>query len=129
MNQLEGPKFVDLIEPKLESLLPVPCRIEMSKLLDRKFLRFLRFCSAVLVDFPSLEMEGSSSHLLISVAEEVKELRMEIRSVLEQIIPAACDDFEGFAGDIGISEALLLIVEAAGIEANEKSENRRCCCV
>lgn len=132
-NQLEGAKFEDLNEPVLETLFPVPWRIEMSKLLDRKFLRFLRFCSAVLVDLPSLEVDGSSPHLLISVAEEVNELRIEMRSVLEQMIPAACEDVEGFGGGgrggIGISEALLLDVEADGMEASAKSENRRCCCV
>jgi len=135
-NQLLGPTNAPMVLLLLlvGVLLLVLCRMETSKLLDRELLSRLRLCSAVLsdqVDFcSSFALDASDvPHVFISVADDVRELKMDIRSVLEHVIPAA-------VAVPGISESGLVNSDArlrkADVDAAtdaENSENRRfwCC--
>lgn len=105
------------------------------------------FCSIVLAEVEEEEVEeaaalavralrslsSSTPHLSISVAEEVRELRIDSRSVFVHTIPVDVDvgvpepatpDLGGIGGGgpRGISEARRRVVEAAGIVARVKSE-------
>lgn len=128
-------EVVDFVPGLACLLFVVPCKIDTSKLFERKLFNLLRFCSVVLLDqldLPSSrENEGgaSSPHLFISVAEDVNELKIDIKSVFEQTIPAADVPDAGVVavGGLGTSEARLLIDEfdvgdTVGIG---NSENRR----
>lgn len=81
-------EFVNLgLLQLFDCLFCVPCNIDTSKLFERKFLRRARFSSEVI----SLDnLDSSRPHLSISVADDVNEFKIDIRSVLEQTIPAAC---------------------------------------
>lgn len=127
---------VDFVPGLACLLFAVPCNIDTSKLFERKLFNLLRFCSVVLLDQLDLtssrenEDGPSSPHLFISVAEDVNELKIDIKSVLEQTIPAADVADAGVVvvvGGLGTSEARLLIDEfeiddTVGIG---NSENRR----
>lgn len=126
-NQLEGGGSVEAFST-LDCLLPVPWRIETSKLFERWSFSRRRFCSRLFED------SRSSPHRFISVAEDVSELRIEIRSVFEHTIPG-----DAPVRDRGNSEALLRDVDAwfvpdkehdeIELEIAPKSEKRRCCWV
>jgi len=83
----------------------------------------LDFCSSFALDASDVP------HVFISVADDVRELKMDIRSVLEHVIPAAATlDVPGNS----ISESGLVISDArlrkADVDAAtdaENSENRR----
>jgi hypothetical protein len=73
-------------------------------------------------DVEDLVSSSSVPHLSISVAEEVSELRIDMRSVLVQTIPVLGGTGGGTRG--GISEARLR-AGTAGIVVRAKSEYRR----
>lgn len=127
MNETPGVVFTLLFKV----LLTVLCKIETSKLLERELLSWLRFCSAVLLDQfdldSSFELDASEPHVFISVADDVRELRMDIRSVLEQIIPAAGVGISMSQSGFVISDARLRKADADAATVAEKSENRRFC--
>lgn len=106
---------------------PVPRSIDTSKLLDRKFFSRFRLSSALvelllslfrafceeffsLVVDDTLDGFSSPGSLLISCAEEAREERIDIRSVLVQIIPVDVlgDAAEGPEEGGTCSEALRL---------------------
>lgn len=117
-NQLVGPAMLHL-PVSCFNLTPVPSSMDTSKLLDRRFFRRLLFWSADAVaemllllflctsfidslplpDAGTLGAVSSSGSLLISCAEEAREERIDIRSVLEQTIPVDEDGFGGAAED------------------------------
>lgn len=94
--------------------------MDTSKLLDLFVFKRLRLCSVVSLEQSFLV--GGDSHWLISVAEEVREDKIEIKSVFEQIMPVvscllALVDEQGDTDGGGSSEALRLLA-LLGIGAN-----------
>lgn len=130
MNQLLGA----MSEPTvplllLDVLLLVLSRMDTSKLLDRVFLSRLRLCSAVFADQLDLCSSFASDvpHVFISDADDVKELKMDIRSVLEHVMPAAVAEEGTSSSQIGfvISDARLRSADVDAATDAENSENRR----
>lgn len=131
LNQFDGAIMEAAVAFEEPGSLPLaPWRIDTSKLFERKLLSRFRFCSVVLPDqldlLSSCEIDASSPHRLISVAEDVKEFRIDIRSVLEQTMPAAPETLTA----LGSSEARLRREEVGDTEGIGISENRLFwCCV
>ena len=95
---------------------PAPRSIDTSKLLDRKFFSRFLFSSALgelllslfpapceesfpLVDDDTLDGLSSPGSLLITCAEEAREEMIDMRSVLEQMMPVDDDGLGGVAED------------------------------
>lgn len=66
-------------------------------------------------------------HVFISDADDVRELKMDIKSVLEHVMPAAVVKLGASSSQIGlvISDARLRNADVDAATDAEKSENRR----
>jgi hypothetical protein len=109
-----------------DGLLLVARKMDTSKLLDRELLSRLRFCSAVFADQLDFNSSFTSEpHVFISVADDVKELKIDIRSVLEHVIPAAGLTASASQSGLAISDARLRKADVEAATDAENSENRR----